>query len=100
MHKTKLCAVLALVFASFAASATITMIDGTNNGVSEKYNKTCLDVAYKNAKEDLNGNKTSLIRSATRTALKSTVMRFGKTGKLKKPRKTISLRNCRTVMLA
>lgn len=58
MHKTKLCAVLALVFASFAASATITMIDGTNNGVSEKYNKTCLDVAYKNAKEDINGNKT------------------------------------------
>lgn len=58
MHKTKLCSVLALVFASFAASATITMIDGTNNGVSEKYNKTCLDVAYKNAKEDINGNKT------------------------------------------
>lgn len=58
MQKTKLCAVLALVFASFAASATITMIDGSNNGVSEKYNKTCLDVAYKNAKEDLNGNKT------------------------------------------
>lgn len=59
MQKTPLCTILALVFSVATAQATTTpMVDGVSNGVPTKYNKTCLDVAYKNAKEDINGNKT------------------------------------------
>lgn len=59
MQKTPLCAFLSLVFAvSTVHAATAPMVDGVSNGVSTKYNKNCLDVAYKNAYEEADGKKT------------------------------------------
>lgn len=41
---------------AFAASTTAsTMIDGFSNGVATKYNSSCLEIAYENAKNELLG---------------------------------------------
>ncbi len=38
-----------------AALAASTMIDGFSNGVATKYNRSCLEIAYENAKNELLG---------------------------------------------
>lgn len=50
-------ALSAPVFAADTASGP-TMIEGVSNGVTSKYDKNCLDIAHKNAKDDIKGNSS------------------------------------------